>query len=123
VEAVIEALLSRYETSADDTETSQGEVWHQKFRAKLYKKAHDYWQRTGNRERLAMTDDQLDEQFWLIDHEGIPHLKSDQDSVDLPPDPLEAIDGFFADSDLTDMSTSVPETKATYYRKKYERPD
>ena len=123
VEAVIEALLNRYETSVDDTDTSQGESWHQEFRAKLYKKARDYWERTGNRERLVLTDDQLDDQFWLIDHEGIPRLKSEQGSVDLPSDPLEAIDGLFADSDLTDMSTSVRETKADYYRKKYERPD
>lgn len=123
VEAVIEALLNRYETSADDTEGSEGESWHREFRSKLYKKARDYWQRTDNRERLALTDDQLDEQFWLIDHEGIPRLKSDQGTVDLPSDPLEAIDGLFADSDLTNMSTTVRETKAEYYRKKYERTD
>ncbi len=123
VEAVIEALLSRYETSADDTDANQDETWHREFRAKLYKKARDYWRRTDNRERLALTDEQLDDQFWLIDHEDIPRLKSDQGSVDLPSDPLEAIDGLFADSDLTDMSTSVRETKADYYRKKYERPD
>ncbi len=123
VEAVIEALLNRYETSADDAEHSQEETWHREFRTKLYAKARAYWQRTANRERLALTDDQLDEQFWLIDHEGIPRLKSERGAVDLPPDPLEAIDGLFADSDLTDMSTSVREVKADYYRKKYERPD
>jgi hypothetical protein len=123
VEAVIEALLNRYETSANNTEISQGETWHREFRDKLYKKARTYWRQTGNQERLALTDNQLDDQFWIIDHEGIPRLKSDQGAIDLPPDPLEAIDGLFANSDLTDMSTSVRETKADYYRKKYDRPD
>ncbi len=123
VEAVIDALLNRYETSVSDPEHSQEETWQREFRAKLYAKARDYWQRTDNRERLALTDDQLDDQFWLIDHEGIPRLKSERGAVDLPPDPLEAIDGLFADSDLTDMSTSVREVKADYYRKKYERLD
>ncbi len=107
VEAVIEALLNRYETSEHDSQGKQDETWRREFRSKLYQKARIYWQQTANQERLALTDEQLDEEFWLIDHEGIPRLKSDQDTVDLPVDPLEAIDSLLADSELRDMSTTV----------------
>lgn len=41
--------------------------------------------------RLALTDEQLDEQFGCIDPEGIPHLQSDQDQVTLPHDGLLAM--------------------------------
>jgi hypothetical protein len=42
-------------------------------------------------ERLALTDEQLDEQFWCIDPQGIPRLKSDQEKVRLPQDGLLAM--------------------------------
>jgi len=35
-------------------------------------------------ERLALTDAELDEQFWLFDAEDIPRLKSDQGKVEIP---------------------------------------
>jgi hypothetical protein len=54
------------------------------YRQKLYKTARNYWQRAGNVERLALTDEQLDDQFWCIDPEGIPRLKSDQGTVNVP---------------------------------------
>ncbi len=123
VEAIIETLLNDYERAEEPSSANEDDSWYRAFRSKLYKKARDYWQRTGNQARLSLSDEQLDQQFWLIDHEGIPRLNADQDSVNLPPDPLEAIDGLFADSDLTDMSTTVHETLADYYRKKHERTD
>jgi hypothetical protein len=93
------------------------------MRPKLYRKARDYWQRVGDHERLALTDRELDEQFWLIDPDGVPRLKSDQAFVILPHDPLADFLDLFEDSDLTDMSTTVRETMADYYRKKHEHPD
>jgi len=58
--------------------------------------------------------------FWLIDHEGIPRFKSEKDSVHLPPDPLEKLIGVI-DSDQTDLSSTVRESLAAYYEKKYGR--
>jgi hypothetical protein len=58
------------------------------MRPKFYARARAYWQQVGDQERLALTDEQLDEQFWLFDHEGIPRLKSDKGKFRILPDPL-----------------------------------
>lgn len=122
IEDVLEDALDLVEdaiSSAD--QASHDEEAIRQVNAKIYAMARDYWRRVGDQERLALTDDELDKQFWLIDHDGIPRLKSEQGTVELPPDPLEAIVGLFADSDLTDMSTTVDETVAAHYRKRHER--
>ncbi len=90
-----------------------------KLRPKLYRIARRYWLKVGNMERLALTDEELDKAFWLIDHEGIPRFKSEKDSVDLPQDPLESLANLFDQSSVTDASTSVRETMM----RKYDRPD
>lgn len=86
-----------------------------RLRPKLYRIARRYWLKVGDTERLALTDEELDKVFWLIDHEGIPRFKSEKDSVHLPPDPLEKLVDLFADSRITDASTSVRETMAMKY--------
>ena len=86
-----------------------------RLRPKLYRIARRYWLKVGDTERLALTDEELDKVFWLIDHEGIPRFKSEKDSVHLPPDPLEKLVNLFADSKVTDASTSVRETMARKY--------
>jgi hypothetical protein len=82
------------------------------MRPKLYEKAREYWRRVGDHARLALTDEELDRVFWLIDHEGTPRFLAEQGQIELPPDPLEALVGLFADSDVTDASTTVRETLA-----------
>jgi|GEM_PF-6416149 hypothetical protein len=98
------------------------EPWEREMRGKLYEIARDYWRTHDIQERLALTDHDLDEQFWLIDHEGIPRLLSEQGTIQLPPDPLEAILGIF-DDDVTDMSVTVRETIDAYYQEKLEQHD
>jgi hypothetical protein len=140
VEEVLETMVERYQPTevpagpadedievppdiknAEDIEAYRAA--ERAIRPKLYRIARRYWERVGDNERLAMTDAELDKQFWLIDHEGIPRFKSEKDRVQLPPDPLEAIVGLFADSEITNMSTTVRETMAEHYRKKYGSSD
>mgnify|MGYP000378815408 CR=1 FL=1 len=59
-----------------------------RVRTKTYERARRYWGEVGDLERLALTDIQLDEQFWVIDPEGIPRLKSEQGNIELPPNPF-----------------------------------
>ncbi len=99
----------------DDIEDKQAYLEAaRKIRPKIYAIAREYWQEVGDSERLALTDEQLDKVFWLIDHEGIPRFKSEKDSVVLPHDPLEDLIGLI-DTDQTDLSMTVRETM----RKKY----
>lgn len=59
------------------------------IRPKLYARARAFWKESGDLERMALTDDDLDKQFWLFDSEGIPRLKADQGKISLPADPFE----------------------------------
>ena len=88
---------------------------YREFRQKLYVIAREYWQRTGNQERLALTDGQLDDQFWLIDHEDIPRLKSEYGTITLPHDPIDDILGIIDDAP-PDLSMTVRERMEGHYQ-------
>jgi len=125
-DAVVESLLAQYRPQTNGTKTAPEEddyeTQYRAFRRKLYTIARCYWTEVDDQTRLALTDEALDEQFWLIDQDGIPRLKSEEGTIDLPPDSFDAIIGIF-DDDITDLSTTVRETMNTYYAGKYDRPD
>src|SRR5574341_1913217 len=60
-------------------------------RRKAYEQARQYWREVGDEARLALTDEQLDEQFWLFDGEGIPRLKSDEGKFELRDDSVRRL--------------------------------
>ncbi|MBC7811357.1 MAG: hypothetical protein H7175_09425 [Burkholderiales bacterium] len=110
-EAVLETMFAQYQNVAasDDLEAEDQEL--EQLRGKFYTRARDYWRRVGDEERLALTDKQLAEQFWLFDQDDIPRLKSDAGSFELLPNPLAGLDGLLADAtDATDLSTTIRET-------------
>jgi hypothetical protein len=86
VEDVLKSLLARYTPSPSDVEEQVKRV-----RRSAYAEARRYWQDVGDTERLALSDEELDEQFWLFDGEGIPRLKSEQDKVQLPEGSLHVL--------------------------------
>jgi hypothetical protein len=89
---VLAQILATYVPVAEPIpEASQSESYNialKEVRRKLYPVARRYWEEVGDTERLALTDEELDNQFWVIDREGIPRLKSEQGNIELPPDPL-----------------------------------
>jgi len=112
-EAVLETMFAQYNRNAAvsvlDSQV-QEEVLEQ-LRGKFYARARDYWRRVGDDERLALTDKQLAEQFWLFDQDDIPRLKSDAGQFELLPNPLVGLDGLLADAtDAADLSTTIRET-------------
>jgi hypothetical protein len=52
--------------------------------------ARRYWRGT-NDPRQTLTDDELEDQFWLFDQDGIPRLHSDQGKVAVAENPLQSI--------------------------------
>jgi hypothetical protein len=94
VQSLIQSLLTEHTTNIPDQATADDpekrEALLKEDRIRLYNVARRYWRGTGD-PRQGMTDDELEEQFWLIDHEGIPRLKSEPDTVDLPENPLQTI--------------------------------
>lgn len=87
------------------------------MRPKLYRIARRYWLEQGDIERLALTDEELDKVFWLIDHEGRPRFKSEQGIYQPPPDPLEDLIGVI-ETQNTDLSMTVRESVAAHFRQK-----
>jgi hypothetical protein len=84
----------------DDLLPEQVEDYRQavrKVRPKIYRIARRYWEKVGDKERLALTDEELDKRFWVIDHEGVPRFKEEKGRITLPPDPMEAFYGSFDD--------------------------
>jgi predicted transcriptional regulator len=92
-EDVLARAIERYQpdipSSAWDPESDEEAV--RRVRRRVYEMARQWWREHGEDEKAALTDEEMDMQFWLIDHTGVPRLKSEQDEVDLPPDPLEAL--------------------------------
>ena len=116
------AIQSLAGTASEESSDRTADLDYGGSRSVLYSIAREYWQRTGNTERLALSDADLDAQFWLIDHEGIPRLKLEQGTITLPHDPLEDLIGLVEDGP-SDLSTSVRETMGAVYQGKYGRPD
>ena len=85
VEDVISSMLAQYQPQAgDDNSLPDGDELDRQVRLAAYQQARAYWQETGDAARGALTDQELDETFWLFDGDGIPRLKADQDKVSLP---------------------------------------
>lgn len=132
LEETLTTLVERYETQdtppgstipdeaidvpSDITDAAEYRAGVRRMRPLLYQRARDYWRRVGDTERLALTNTQLDQQFWLLS-DGVPYLKSDQSKVEIPPDPLEALVGLITDAP-SDLSTSVRKTMEHYDRRK-----
>ncbi len=117
VESVIRSLIESYVPSASPEEETPFEAALHQLRPRLYQQARNYWRKTGNIDRLTLSDEELDEQFWLIDNQGIPRLKSDQGQVDQPPVPLESV-AEVLDEENSMLSNGIRETlsKHTHHR-------
>jgi hypothetical protein len=85
-----EELVSQMIEKFAIDEQYNSEISVKNYMRKLYKYARKYWTEVNDQARLALTDEQLDEQFWCIDPEGIPRLNEDQDKITLPEDGLLA---------------------------------
>lgn len=91
VEDILKTFIERYPVPAPPPNAQEIEASLRRLRQKAYAKARAYWQSVGNTERLALTDAELDEQFWLFDGEGIPRLKSEQGTIEAIPGSAHAL--------------------------------
>lgn len=94
VQALLEAMVDQYEalgvqTSQNIEDDSRFQAAKKRIRPKLYARARRYWQQVNDQKRLALNDEELDDQFWLFDEGGIPRLKSDQSKITVPIDAFE----------------------------------
>jgi len=112
VDEVMDELLENYALQHEQDRQMR------EFRAKLYKMAREYWHKAGDQTRLALTDAELDEQFWLFDQDDIPRLNSDKGKVDVPPSPLESLVGIF-DFGTTDVASQIDSWREQHFKDRF----
>lgn len=98
VEDVIKSMVEQ--RSAVPTETKDSDEAVRRARRSIYKLAREYWQEEGDAAKLALTDEELDEQFGAFDEEGIPRLKSELKSLEPPPGSLAYAAKIFEEADF-----------------------
>src|SRR5579859_3681338 len=77
VDEFVESLLSKYPAIDNLRTAAEEEALFRADRHRTYEDARRYWRSVGD-ERSQLTDEQLAEQFWQFDEDGVPHLKSEQ---------------------------------------------
>ncbi|MHB8625428.1 MAG: hypothetical protein ACYDBJ_20535 [Aggregatilineales bacterium] len=85
---IVSHLIDRYVPDVSERTQTTIKAEEREVLRSLYTEARFYWQTVGDTKKLALTDAQLDEQFWCIDSDGIPRLKAEQGMISLPYDPL-----------------------------------
>jgi hypothetical protein len=109
----IEELLGEFVDQRQASQPVDAEAQVRAVRRKAYERARRYWREAGDEARLALTDKDLDEQFWLFDPEGVPLLKSDQDKFEIPENSLyrfgEALEKLGLESQRTDTAARADE--------------
>ncbi len=88
VDDIVETLLNHYDPIKSGDLVLEGDL-HQD-RLHIYDRARAYWQRMDD-SRQHLSNEDLEQRFWLIDPNGIPRLKDEQSTVKLPVDPLVQI--------------------------------
>lgn len=84
VEDVLGTMVAQYQPRPIRDDLPDPDEWARFVHLDAYRRAREYWHEHGDLEKAAMTDDEMDEKFWLFDAEGIPRLKSEKDQVVFP---------------------------------------
>jgi hypothetical protein len=107
VTEVLSAMLTQYRPPRPAPALPSSEEMARQVRLHAYREARAYWEHNGDTARAALTDAQLDEQFWLFDGDGIPRLKSEQDQVELAPSSLHRGGKILASADFHSGQTDI----------------
>ena len=84
IEDVLFSMVTQYRPQSMVDEMPDAEQIARLVRLAAYEQARAHWGQLGNTKRAEMTDEQLDEEFWLFDVDGFPRLKTDKGKVKLP---------------------------------------
>ena len=107
VEDVLSSMVAQYRPQPLIDDLPSPEALAQRVHEFVYKQARDYWVSVGNNERASMTDEQLDEEFWLIDADGIPRLMSEKGEIELPASSLHRGGQILASSGFRSGQTDI----------------
>lgn len=112
VESLIASLLSEHETQQPSRDSTDRQNALRESRFRLYDVARRFWKKADDSHQY-MTNDELEEQFWLFDQNGIPRLKSEQGTIDVPESPLQSIlDSVNNNSAMSSIGEALHDTSA-----------
>ncbi len=60
-------------------------------RLRMYERARRFWRSAGDEARAALSDDELETEFWLFDPDGVPRLKVDMAYLTFPLTPMQRL--------------------------------
>lgn len=129
VHDVLSSMIEQYQPR-QDADNEPVPVTSRQVRLDAYRRARSYWRQIKDDERAALSDEELDEQFWLFDADGVPRLKSDQDRVEIPQNSLRGAGHALREadfrsgrSDIGSRSRDILDTEfADYLLSRLERP-
>jgi hypothetical protein len=98
VREVLTSMVTQYQPQKSEEDLPDADELARQVRLAAYQRARAYWQDNSEEERAALTDEQLDEVFWLFDGDGIPRLKADQEHVKFPEDSLHVAGRILAEA-------------------------
>jgi hypothetical protein len=105
-EDVLARAIERYQpdipSSAPDRESEAEAV--RRVRRRVYEMARQWWREHGEADKAALTDEEMDEQFYMIDAEGVPRMLTEKDEVEIRPGTLA-----YAGQVFKEMSDFYPE--------------
>jgi len=86
IEEVLRSLLAQYPEKKNVSEAADVPLSERvkQVRRKAYTAARHYWQSVGDLTKATLTDDQLDEQFGVVDEAGVPRLKAEPSTLEPP---------------------------------------
>jgi hypothetical protein len=120
VTEVLSTMLTQYRPLPHPASNlPSSEELARRVRLNAYREARAYWEQVGDTARAALTDAEMDEVFWIIDGDGIPRLKSEQDQVTLPPNSLYFAGKIFASSGYSSGQTDIGMRSREILKKEY----
>jgi len=109
LDEIVENLLNWYDPTVTSKTVLEDE--RRQDRLRIYERVRSHWRHAGD-PRQYLSNEDLDEQFWVIDPDGVPRLKDEQSNIELPTDPLlQMLE--MAESDLTVQWQSMSSTEST----------
>jgi hypothetical protein len=117
LDEIVETMLDRYDPSVTSELVLEEE--RRQDRLRIYERARRYWRQHSD-VRQQLSNEDLDEQFWVIDPDGIPRLKDEQSNIELPADPfVRMLEMAESDPTVQWRSMSGPESTKEVLNREY----
>jgi len=118
VDEALAALLDQYRPATPPDLPDSEELARRAWR-KLYDKARRMWREAGDETRAALTDEQMQDDFWGFDVDGIPRLNDDPGTDVIPDGSLYKLGEALASAGFASGKTDTASRSREILRQEY----